>query len=390
MIMGVFQNIVINHLDELTDRHHLSYHQTRTMKKIQVCHTQDSGFSKEYTCDLCGKTYIHYSGCGNRNCPECQHRNCEEWADNYEKYLLDGIAYFHLVFTFPSELNPLFYQNQDLLYPLMYDASKRALIDATKEDYGKTGFTFILHTWGSDLNYHPHIHGIVAGGGITTDDEGNQIFRKAPDNFLVSVKVLSKLLRGKFIDSLNRLYRKGKLTLTGKCEYLTSPDDFNSFISDLYEKEWVVNSKPSFKNVKAVVNYIGRYTHRIAISNSRIINYDGENGKVTFRYKSYRSNGKMKEMTLDAIEFLRRFSMHILPSHFLKVRHYGFMANAQRKTMTALCRKLLGIHTKDSGSSDDDESNVPSSPLFECLCPECFSKLKKIGFERHHSLVNST
>lgn len=331
------------------------------------CGTGRLGYNA-YECEECGHISIHSNSCGDRSCPSCQAHLREEWIRKEKAKLLD-IQYFHAVYTVPDLLNDLFLSNKKAMYNLLFRTSSDTMLEACKDKYGKIGFTSILHTWGSQMWFHPHIHMIVSGGGLSKDDDGNDIFVKSPANFLVSVKILSRLFRGKFLDGLKKLDLKDR---DGKP---IDPDDesYKSLISELYGKEWVVYTKEPFNNNQAVLNYIGRYSHRIAISNSRILSYDHDTHKVIFRYKDYKDGGRQKEMELDALEFIRRFFLHILPPRFIKIRHYGFMGNQSHKKLLKICRSLLNQpkKTADDGNGDAADNSV----IHEYCCPECKGRM---------------
>lgn len=357
------QIIMQSERDDFLSKYYLDSEQLKAFNYMAACKTETFGFNS-YECEDCGHTYIHYNSCGNRHCPSCQCHAREEWIDKFTGFLLD-IPYFHIVFTVPESLNDIFLNNKEKMYSLLFKTSADTLLKASNPLYGQIGFTSILHTWGQNLWFHPHIHMIVSGGGISYD-EGHPIFKKAPANFLLSVKVLSSLFRGKFIDSIKKLelYDSHNRLI----DFRNEP--YRSLIEELYHKDWVVYSKKPFGNNQAVLNYIGRYSHRVAISNSRILNYDHINHTVTFRYKDYKDDSKQKEMTLDACEFLRRFMQHILPSRFIKIRHYGFMSNSNRKTKIPLCRTLLNRTPSRANPVSSDQK----FPDF-CTCPKCKGKL---------------
>ena len=362
------QSIMQNERNSFLSKNHLNSYELKTYNYISACKTETFGFNS-YKCEDCGRTYIHYNSCGNRHCPSCQCHAREEWIDKFSSFLLD-IPYYHIVFTVPDSLNNIFLDNREKMFSLLFKTSADTLLKVSSPLYGQIGFTSILHTWGQNLWFHPHIHMIVSGGGLSYDDDGNPIFKKAPSNFLVSVKALSKMFRGKFIDEMKKLIlhdSKGN-----QIDFRDEP--YKSLIDELYSKEWVVYSKKPFGNNQAVLNYIGRYSHRVAISNSRILNYDSSHHTVTFRYKDYKDHSKQKEMTLDACEFLRRFMQHILPSRFIKIRHYGFMSNSNRKTKIPLCRDLLNQPPQqvDSISSDQKSHDY-------CTCPKCKGKLMLVS-----------
>lgn len=356
----IFQDILSNERHDFLKHNHLDDHQFKAFNYMAACGSETFGFNS-YECEECGHKFIHYNSCGNRHCPSCQASSREEWISNYKTFLLD-IPYFHIVFTVPDSLNDIFLSNKEAMYNLLFKTSSQSLLAACEEKYGQIGFTSILHTWGQTLWFHPHIHMIVSSGGISYDENNVPSFNRSPDNFLVSVIALSKLFRGKFISAMK------KLSLVDSNNH---PIDFQvepylSLISELYSKDWVVHSKKPFGSNNAVLNYIGRYSHRVAISNSRITGYNEIDHSVSFTYKDYRDNSAKKEMTLHALEFIRRFMLHILPPHFMKIRHYGFISNSNRKSKITLCRSLLN----QSPPSIDSDGGADIHKAI-CQCPKC-------------------
>jgi hypothetical protein len=309
------QDIINQYGGEFLETHKLSPVQMKAFCAIKHCRTAVLGAHID-TCNECGFEKISYNSCRNRHCPKCQTLAKEQWVEKQNQYLLDT-GYFHVVFTLPEELNSLMLRSQETLYGLFFKAVSQTLLElcADAKYLGATpGITAVLHTWGQNLMYHPHIHCIVTGGGLTKDDK----WRASRKKFLIPVKVLSRKFRGKFLS----LLKQAEL----------------SFDSSLYKKEWVVYCKPPFKNPSKVIEYLGRYTHRVAISNNRILGL--KDGKVTFAWRDYRDNNKKKVMTLTATEFMRRFMLHILPAGFRKIRHYGILAARCKVAKIALCKKL--------------------------------------------------
>lgn len=361
------QMIMQNEKNNFLSHHHLDDHERKVFNYLTACGTSTFGFNA-YRCKDCGHTFIHYNSCGNRHCPSCQCHSREEWIDRFSGFLLD-IPYYHIVFTVPDTLNDIFMNNKEKMYNLLFKTSSQSLLQASERLYGQIGFTSILHTGGQNLWFHPHVHMIVSGGGLSHGENGEFTFKKAPANFLVSVKVLSRLFRGKFIDSMKKL----DLLDENSSSIDFDSEPYRSLVNELYSKEWVVYSKKPFGSNQAILNYIGRYSHRVAISNSRILDYSLEDHTVTFSYKDYRDHSKQKRMTLDALEFLRRFMMHILPSRFVKIRHYGFMSNSNRKVKIPLCRKCLNQTLLKADPEDCD-----LHPRNKNQCPKCSGKVMKI------------
>jgi len=319
-----------------TATHFVSSQQSKAAHAIISCKTPALG-GNTGVCDDCGHTQTHYNSCRNRHCPCCQGIVKEKWIDMRKADVIDA-PYFHIVFTVPEELNPLIYTNQKLLYTLLYQASAETLQELAGDEKhlgAQIGFMSLLHTWGSNVSFHPHIHSIVLGGGLTPASD----FKTSDDNFLFPIRVVSKLFRGKFLFRLKQYYETDKLVFSGTSASFQSKCGFFKLLNMLYAKEWVPYIKEPFKGAANVIEYLGRYTHRIAISNSRIVRHTDTH--VTFRAKSYKDGGKQKELTITIDEFIRRFLMHVLPKGFVKIRHYGILSNSSKKKKLALCRKIL-------------------------------------------------
>jgi len=322
---------------EYRNAHPLPKQRLRAMRAIEACRTADLGGHVD-ECDHCGAKLVSYNSCRNRHCPKCQFLKKERWIEAREKDLLP-IAYFHVVFTIPDDLNPLVLRNQEVLYDLLFKSvaeTLTALAADPKHLGAEIGFILVLHTWGQNLLDHPHIHCIVTGGGLSS---GNRTWRSCRNDFFLPVRALSKLFRGKFLDHLKSLREKNRLVYPGAIGHLAEAPAFNSLITELYGKEWVVYAKPPFDGTKGVLEYLGRYTHRIAISNHRIVQM--ENARVSFRWRDYADGNRTKIMTVGAAEFIRRFLLHVLPDRFVKIRHYGLLGNRCRKEKLEICRRLL-------------------------------------------------
>jgi len=325
------QDIFSQHGDAYLSNHRLLPNQLKAMSAIKDCRTAALGAHID-ECDECGYTRISYNSCRNRHCPKCQTLTKERWISARKDDLLD-VGYFHVVFTIPDTLNPVAYQNQEVVYKILFKAAAGTLSElaADKKHLGaQIGITAVLHTWGQNLMHHPHVHCIVPGGGL--DSYGKWVNSKK--KFFIPVKVLSRKFRGKFLYYLKR----AKLEYYGSISYLRDRSLFDSLVSSLYQKEWIVYCKPPFKNAGRVVEYLGRYTHRVAISNNRILKL--ENGTVTFKWRDYRDGNKQKHMSLSVDEFIRRFLIHVLPDGFTKIRHYGLLSSVNKSTKLRLCKKL--------------------------------------------------
>jgi hypothetical protein len=318
--------------------------QKKALRDLAACRTAALGGHVEECLD-CGERVIAYNSCRNRHCPKCQAQSRAAWLERQEKSLLP-VEYFHVVFTLPQEVAEVALANRVALYDLLFASASGTLreIAASPKHLGASlGVLLVLHTWGQNLHHHPHVHGVVTGGGLSCNAQGE--IDESPRwvacrrGFFLPVRVLSRLFRGKYLDGLRRLHERGKLVCAGKLAALADAKAFAAWLTPLYAQEWVVYAKRPFGGPEQVLKYLARYTHRVAISNSRLLKL--EEGRVTFRYKDYATNGKPKAMTLTAAEFLRRFTQHVLPKYFMKIRHYGLLANRQRERLLAICRQLL-------------------------------------------------
>ncbi|WP_437236227.1 IS91 family transposase [Dehalococcoides sp. HCBD] len=310
----------------------MSPQQAKAFHMIRHCRSAKLG-AHAMVCSECGSAQVSYNSCRNRHCPKCQHAIQEDWVQAQLDKLLP-VGYFHVVFTLPHELNPLLLYNQKLLYSLLLRAASHTLVELAKDPKylgAAIGLTSVLHTWGRNLSFHPHVHVIVPGGGLSSD---GLRFVRSRKKFFIPVKVISKKFRGKFLYFLKKAYADGKLEFF----HVATPSNFASLIDSLYAKKWVVFCKKPFKSPEHVVRYLGRYTHRVAISNSRIKSFDGKS--VSFFWKDYKDKGKSKVMTLNAAEFTRRFLQHVLPDGFVKIRHYGLLCSRNIHTKLLRCRQL--------------------------------------------------
>ncbi len=317
--------------------HRLSQPQHQALNALAACRTAQLGGHVDQ-CDHCGHLRISYNSCRNRHCPKCQCLAKERWLEAREAELL-GVKHFHLVFTLPHELHPLIRMNEALCYKLLFRAASHTLLQLARQKkylHAQAGMMAVLHTWGQNLSYHPHLHCLVPAGGLSLDGKRWIDSRK---RFFLPVKVLSRLFRGKFLAALKQAFTQGQLKVPPDTA-LASMAQLNTYLRPLYRKEWVVYAKEPFGGPKQVIRYLGRYTHRVTISNDRILG--GEDGKVRFRYKDYADQNRVKIMTLAANEFIRRFLMHILPPGFHKIRYYGLLATRNRGTKLTQARKALG------------------------------------------------
>ena len=324
----------------------------RVMRAIEVCRTAELGGHIDQ-CDHCGQLKVSYNSCRNRHCPKCQSLEKERWLEARKKDLLP-IAYFHLVFTLPESLRSLALRNQKVIYHLLFKAASETLVQLAKDPKylgAEIGFTALLHTWSQTLIDHPHLHCLVTAGGLSSD--GKRWICSRP-GFFLPVKVLSCLFRGKFLDGLKKVYEAGKMKFPGKIEALQRAPAFQRFLTDLYQQEWVVYCKPPLKRAEEVMEYLGRYTHRVALSNNRLVSFEGN--RVTLRWRDSADRDRIKLLTLDVMEFIRRFLLHVLPDQFVKIRHYGLLSNRSRKRKLLRCQKLLGVLTKEEAEESPKET----------------------------------
>jgi hypothetical protein len=318
---------------------HVSSAQLRVMSAIEACRSAALGGHVE-RCEDCAHTRVAYNSCRNRHCPKCQWRAAAEWLAAREAELLP-VPYFHVVFTLPAAVGAIAYQNKAVVYGLLFSAAAEALttIAADPKHLGAAiGVTAVLHTWGQNLDHHPHVHCIVPGGGISPD---RARWVRCHPGFFLPVRVLSRLFRRLFLDGLAALHAAGELHFFGELAGLATAATFRSYLAPLRKTEWVVYAKRPFAGPARVLAYLARYTHRVAIANSRLVTASAD--EVRFRWKDYRQPGKPKVMSLATSEFIRRFLMHALPDGFHRIRYYGFAANGHRSEKLALCRQLLDI-----------------------------------------------
>jgi hypothetical protein len=326
------------HGDAYRAAHPVSPMQARVMRRLASCRTAALGGHRD-TCAGCGFNRVSYNSCRDRHCPKCQAPKRAAWLDDRLDRLLP-VPYFHVVFTLPDTLHPLVLHNQTALYDLLFRAAAGTLLTLAADPNrlgGQVGFTAILHTWGQNLLFHPHLHCVVTGGGLSPD--GARWVAGNPRYFL-PVRVLGALFRGKFLAGLRAAYAAGELTLGGSAAAFAEPTVFHRLVDDLYRRSWVVYAQSPFGGPEHVFRYLGRYSHRVALANSRLVAVD--EGSVSFTWKDYADGSRVKVLRLTADEFLRRFLLHVLPKGFVRVRHYGLMAGSNVATKLPRCRELLG------------------------------------------------
>ena len=362
-------DIFRQHGPEYREAHKLPRSHLRAMRAIEVCRTAALGGNQD-KCDQCGHLEISYNSCRNRHCPKCQTLAKEKWIEARNEDLLP-IEYFHVVFTIPSELNPLVSMNRKVMYDLLFRSVSETLMELANDPKhlgAKIGVIGVLHTWGQNLMDHPHVHCIVTGGGLSPEGDRWVSCRKG---FFLPVGVLSALFKGKFLELLKNCFKKGALVFDGGIRHLQKPETFHSFCNPFYHKKWAVYCKPPFGGPKGVLQYLGRYTHRIAISNNRILST--LDGRVSFRWRDYADGNRQKTMNLTADEFIRRFLLHVLPDRFVRIRHFGLLANRNRKDNIASCHEMLGAEkgTKEKKRETWQEQLLRICGIDVTVCPVC-------------------
>ena len=358
-------DILREHGDAYRAKHPVSLEQEAVMKNLSRCRTAALGGHMD-VCQSCGYVAISYNSCRDRHCPKCQGQKRAEWLEARLERLLP-VEYFHVVFTIPEELHPLALRNKKIVYDLLFQAASQTLLQIAADPQhlgAQIGFTAILHTWGQNLLLHPHLHCVVTGGGLSASGDR---WISTREDFFLPIKVLARLFRGKFLHGLEEAYRAGTLSLQGSVESLSDPVEFDRLKDGLYRKEWVVYAKPPFGGVERVFRYLGRYTHRVAISNSRLVAL--QDGVVSFRYRDYADASKTKVMRLSADEFIRRFLLHVLPKRFVRIRHYGLMAGRNVDSKLECCRKLLS--TESSSATEAPPESVAEESRSEEIAGEC-------------------
>jgi hypothetical protein len=345
------------------------YQKLKAFRAIQNCRTAALGGHLD-ACLECGQKAISYNSCRNRHCPKCQAQARQRWLAAREREVLPT-NYFHVVFSVPHELNVFALENPRAFYDLLFAASSTSALELAanpKRLGAEIGLIAILHTWGQNLLLHPHIHCVIPAGGLSPDHRC-WVNSRHP-RFFLPVKALRRVFRGKFIDGLKRLYHRKKLGCSGPAAVFSERKQFAKLLGRLRRQDWVVYAKPAFGGPLQVLRYLGRYTHRVAISNHRLLAFDGEH--VTFRWRDYARGNQLRVMTLHAVEFLRRFFLHVLPKGFVRIRHFGFLANRFRANRLALCRQLLDCVV----SEPELTSPAAASTGY---CPRCGAPMTILG-----------
>jgi len=347
----------------------LSAAQRRALLDLALCRTAALGGHVE-ACDTCGEQRIAYNSCRNRHCPKCQAGTRARWLEDRQAELLP-VDYVHVVFTLPHQLAPLALQNQRVLYGLLFRAAAETLLQVAADPQhlgAEIGCVLVLHTWGQNLLHHPHVHGVVPGGGLAPD--GSR-WVSCPPRFFLPVDVLSEVFRGKFLSFLEQAYAQGQVGCHGQLTRLGDPRAFAALLAETTQTAWVVYAKPPFAGPERVLRYLARYTHRVAISNHRLV--EMQDGQVRFRWKDYAHGQVEKVMTLEAFEFIRRFLLHVVPTGLVRIRHYGLFANRQRQQKLAVCRRLLGVGASPAAAERPPVAveERTAEPAPSGCCPFC-------------------
>ena len=370
------QDVFNRFYPEYTKTHELSAAQRKAAYHIRNCKTGAFGVNVS-VCEECGCISTHYNSCRDRCCPMCQEFPKEKWVDARREDVLEA-PYFHVVFTVPEELNPVIYSNQKLLYDALYHASSdtlRELASDSKYLGADIGYICILHTWGSEMNFHPHIHAVVLGGGLDPQNH----WKDNGEDFFLPIRVVSRLFRGKYLAELKHLWKDGKLEFHGSAECFKNHYVFKELLDSCYSKEWIPYCKKPFDGAESVIKYLGKYTHRIAISNYRIKSMT--DSTVTFTAKDYKNQGRWKEVTVTGEEFIRRFLMHVPPKRFVRIRHYGLLSSRNKNRKITLCRNLLGCKKYLSRLKDLDAPAIIRLLYNKdvCKCSSCGGKIIPMG-----------
>jgi len=352
-------------LPEYLGRHALPAHHLKVLRRLAQCRSGQLGWTV-WQCQQCHRTHWRPHGCGDRHCPSCQHQRSRQWLQEQRRALLP-VRYFHWVFTLPAALRPLILQNQGPLYRLLFESASATLLQFGRQRFqAELGLTAILHTWGQNLMNHPHLHCLVTGGGLTAQDTwaGPKQIR-----WLFPIHAVGHVFRAKFCAGLLQLHATGKLQFHGQCQPLQDARAFAALLRQVRARRWVVFAKGSVVGPDAVLDYLGRYTHRVAITNSRLRALDPHARTLTFTYKDYADANRLKTMTLTAEEFLRRFRLHVLPPRFTKIRHYGLLGNNRRHQRVPLARAALETSPLRFAPSSTQRPALAAPPPL--ACPHC-------------------
>ena len=375
-VQDVFNTFYADYREKYTP----SPEQLKVVNAIRNCKTGSLGLNAS-VCESCGSIRIHNNSCRNRCCPNCKQIPKEKWIDARQEDVLDA-PYFHVVFTVPEQLNPIIYSNQQLMYDLLFRCSAQTIEDLSLDRKylgARPGFISVLHTWGSEMNYHPHVHMILLGGGLDHSDN----WKSADRNFFIPVKVLSKVFRGKYLAALKELRSSKVLEYHGSSAKYINSLVFQDLIDECYGIDWNLYIKETFNGANSVIQYLGKYTHRIAISNHRLLSIDSD--KVTYYVKDYRNKGKWKPFSVTGAEFIRRFLMHVPPKRFVRIRHYGIIATRCKSVKMAHCRIIL--------KQEQRKAQLKGLPVQEilkllwdidiCTCEKCGGSMRSVNTYIH-------
>jgi predicted RNA-binding Zn-ribbon protein involved in translation (DUF1610 family) len=356
------------------DRSHswITWQHLKVLRAIERCRTAALGGHRDQCFD-CGYSAISYNSCRNRHCPKCQGNARRRWLEARRRELLPT-PYVHVVFTLPRELAPLALQNKKVIYDLLFQTSAETLIEVARDPKhlgAQIGFFSVLHTWNQKLQHHPHVHCVLPAGGLSPD---HTHWIKSHRSFFLPVKVLGRVFRGKFTQALHRSFTAGKLGFHGTLKFLAQPKTFSAWFRQLFRNDWVVYCKRPFGGPEHVLRYLGAYTHRVAISDHRLVALD--QGKITFRWRDSAHKNKKRLLTLPVEEFLQRFLLHLLPPGFVRIRNFGFLANRRRSTLLPLCSRLLNSPSESHSSTQSIPNNA--STLASWTCPMCGGPMRVI------------
>ena|SRR5215467_692512 len=360
-------DVIRNAGQPFLERNHswITWHHQKVLQAIERCRTAALGGHRDQ-CTRCGHSAISYNSCRNRHCPKCQGNARHRWLEARRQELLPT-PYVHVVFTLPRELAPLALQNKKVIYDLLFRTSAETLLEVARNPRhlgGEIGFFGVLHTWNQKLQHHPHVHCVLPSGGLSAD---RSRWIQSRRSFFLPVKVLSRVFRGKFVEALKRAFREGKIGFHGTLKLLAQPNIFSAWLRQLFRNDWVVYCKRPFGGPEHVLRYLGAYTHRVAISNHRLVAL--AEGKITFRWRDSAHKNKKRLITMPVEEFLRRFLLHVLPRGFVRIRNFGFLANRRRATLLPLCSQLLDSAPQSQSSTQPVANDADTLSFWSCpLC----------------------
>jgi hypothetical protein len=374
--MPSINDILRDNFKEYEKNHKVSEHQRNIVRQIIQCRSEDMGY-RILLCKDCRYEEITYCSCRNRHCPLCLTFTKEKWINKRKEDMINT-QYFHIVFTIPEEIKMLVKANEADLYDIMFKSVSKTILELAKDPKhlgALTGAMLVLHTWTQQLTYHPHVHCLIPGGGL----DNNGKWKSCKRDFFIHVKILGQVFRGKFLESLEELHRKKVLIYPQKFKHLGNYSNFYDFKTEMSNKSWYVYSKETFTGPEAVISYLGRYTHKIGLTNNRIINVS--DGKVTFYYIDNKDNGRRKTISLEIDEFIRRFLLHILPSGYVKIRYIGILSNRSKKTKLKTCQKQTNVRQINKVTDKELLNMITKGRIF--ICPRCKgNRFALVGIEK--------